>query len=154
MNAVNQIVLDNSGILTSAQGEAIGDDAGNINIDPTFVILRQADILAQAEGGDGGAITLVVDNLISDTHSTLDASSSRGNDGEVIIESPVNSISGAIGVLEVSTDAATVYIDAPCEARALSASTSLVIALGEDTIYFPEAYRRGTDEKTEPCHRR
>jgi len=45
-------------------------------------------VSANAVVGAGGNITLVVDNFIVDTEGSLNATSERGNDSTVEIESP------------------------------------------------------------------
>jgi large exoprotein involved in heme utilization and adhesion len=47
---------------------------GNILIDPTFVVLNNSQIKADAFGGPGGKVTIIADNLLKSSDSTITAS--------------------------------------------------------------------------------
>jgi hypothetical protein len=102
VNVVDTIYLRDSTLTASAGGSEVGDNGGNINIDPIFLILDNASIVAQAFAGNGGIIELVSENYIADINSFLDASSELGNDGEVRITSLDNSVTGVLGVLNAN----------------------------------------------------
>jgi len=86
VNANRQIFLQNSKITTSVKN-GLGD-AGNISIDPDFVILKSSSIVANAWGGAGGNINIVAGNFVTDPTSVVDASSQLGIDGNVTIAAP------------------------------------------------------------------
>jgi hypothetical protein len=135
-----QIYLEESAIKASARGEDQDDSGGNISIDPVFIFLKDSQILAQATAGDGGAIFLVADNFISDTSSVIDASSERGNDGEVRITSPDNSVSGSIGTLISQFVEQQSILQESCVARVLKKRSSLVLEKPRRTRRLPYEY--------------
>ena len=127
IDVIDTIYLRDSTVTASAGGTESDDNGGNISIDPRFVILDNASIVAQAVAGNGGLIDLVADNYIADTQSFLDASSELGNDGEVRITTPYNSISGVLGTLSVSFDAVADISSDACSARNLEERSSLLV---------------------------
>jgi filamentous hemagglutinin family protein len=127
IDVIDTIYLRDSTVTASAGGTESDDNGGNISIDPRFVILDNASIVAQAVAGNGGLIDLVADNYIADTQSFLDASSELGNDGEVRITTPYNSISGVLGTLPVSFDAVADISSDACSARNLEERSSLLV---------------------------
>lgn len=76
-------VADGS-VTTSVRGG--GGDAGNIDIDPQFVVLDNARISANAYGGAGGNIRIVSDYYLTSGASVVEASSALGVDGEVTVQ--------------------------------------------------------------------
>lgn len=97
----NRIRIDNGVVSASANGVTADSGGGNVSIDPELFTLRQSQIVAQANAGTGGNINLVATNFIADSETLISASSQRGIDGTVAIESPnqaVNPIS-----IELST---------------------------------------------------
>ncbi|MBF0450240.1 MAG: filamentous hemagglutinin N-terminal domain-containing protein [Candidatus Magnetomorum sp.] len=86
LNGGNALTLLNSKITTNVnQGEGNG---GDINIRNEFTIMNHGIISANADGGDGGAIFIYTRNLIQSTDSQIEATSKRGNDGTVEIQTP------------------------------------------------------------------
>ena len=82
-------------ISAAAQGVTASDSGGHVTIDPQFVVLRGSEILASANAGNGGNISIRAETFVIDTTSDIDASSTVGLDGEVAIDSP-NEITGEI----------------------------------------------------------
>ncbi|MBF0368719.1 MAG: filamentous hemagglutinin N-terminal domain-containing protein [Magnetococcales bacterium] len=80
------VQLADSQITTSVES-GVGN-GGNITIDPTFVILDNSSINANAHGGDGGAIDITTQHLITDPNSSITASSEFGLQGTVTINTP------------------------------------------------------------------
>ena len=69
---------------------------GNITIDPQFVLLQNSQIVANAFQGRGGNISIQAQRaFLADPASTVSASSALGINGQVAIQAPVTSISGA-----------------------------------------------------------
>jgi filamentous hemagglutinin family protein len=99
IQTLNRIRIDQSIISASANGVTESSGGGNITIDPELFTIRQSQIVAQANAGTGGNIDLVANNFLADTESLISASSQRGIDGTVEIESPnqeVNPISAEL----------------------------------------------------------
>jgi len=85
---------DNSTISASvADGPGGG---GNVTIDPQYVIMQGSRILAQADQGTGGNITIIANVFQPDATSIVTADAGRGVNGTVTIQSPNAPISGKI----------------------------------------------------------
>ena len=69
---------------------------GSVNIDPQFVVLQDSQILAQAVQGPGGNISITTNVLMPDANSVISASSQFGQQGTIIIQSPISPASGKI----------------------------------------------------------
>ncbi|KPA19215.1 secreted protein containing Filamentous hemagglutinin [Candidatus Magnetomorum sp. HK-1] len=84
----------NSSITTNVKtGEG---NAGDINISSGILLLNHSKLQAYADGGDGGAISIRSEYLLKSTDTIMDASSNRGNEGTVQIDSPDIDISSDI----------------------------------------------------------
>lgn len=140
VNVVEQIYLRDSTLTASSGGPEVGDDGGNITIDPIFLILDNGQIVAQAVQGNGGIINLVADNFIASTTSFIDASSELGNDGEVRITSPDNAVTGVVGVLDARFARDDVLLDEPCAARLIEDRSSLVVERSGRDVSAPGDY--------------
>lgn len=97
LNAGSMIHLVNGDVTTSVRGG--GGDAGNITIDPQFVILNDSRVVANAFEGRGGNIRINANVFLASPASVVDASSQKGIDGTVDVRSPVNEISGTFAPL-------------------------------------------------------
>jgi large exoprotein involved in heme utilization and adhesion len=90
--------------------------AGDVTIDPAFLILDGSRIVARATQGAGGNIRITVDNLVRSPDSTIDASADSGIDGTVLVSTPEVSLVSGLVVLEGAfVDAAR--LPARCAAR-------------------------------------
>ena len=69
---------------------------GSVNIDPQFVVLQNSQILAQADQGPGGNISITTNLLLPDTNQSISASSQFGQQGTISIQSPISPASGKI----------------------------------------------------------
>jgi filamentous hemagglutinin family protein len=99
LTAPDTVLLDNARITSSVNGP-IGSNGGNISIDPIYVILMNgSQILAQAFGGNGGNISIVSNTFLTELGTTIDASSQLGISGQVVIQSPIQNLAGAIAPL-------------------------------------------------------
>ena len=127
IEVIDTIYLRDATLTASAGGSEAGDNGGNIFIDPIFLILDNASIVAQAFAGNGGIIELISENYIADINSYLDASSELGNDGEVRITSLDNSVTGVLGVLSADFDAVSDISGDACSARNAANRSSLMI---------------------------
>jgi hypothetical protein len=101
---------DGSEISSSVFGGA-DTTAGNITIDPRFLVLDDSSILAQANEGTGGSIDIVADNILRSPGSRIDASSRLGIDGTVSTSAPEVDLTGRLAVLE------GVFLDAASQLR-------------------------------------
>lgn len=82
--------LKNSEISSQAGGKQEGDWGGNIFIrNGQFLILENTDIIARANAGHGGNISIDNGVLVASGDSVLDASSKKSVDGQIIINSRV-----------------------------------------------------------------
>jgi len=127
------VQLINSTISTSVQGgvQTIG---GNIIIDPQFVILQNSKIIAQAVQGQGGNITINSGVFLADPNSVVDASSQFGLSGSVVINSPIQSLSGTLAPLQQAYLSAAGLLRQPCAARMQSGRSSSFIQRGRDGL--------------------
>jgi filamentous hemagglutinin family protein len=94
-------VRNNGEISTTVVKRGSGGNAGDITIDPRFIILDRGKIQANGRRGQGGNIRITVDNLIQSPDSTIEALSEEGGiDGTVVISTPEADLSGGLVVLE------------------------------------------------------
>lgn len=87
-------------ITTSVAGGA--EDGGNISLDPEFVVLDHANVIARAVEGNGGNINIRTDHFVPDFSSAVDASSELGIDGEIQITSPTVDLASELAPLDSS----------------------------------------------------
>jgi filamentous hemagglutinin family protein len=114
--------LRDSRITTSVgTGEGSG---GNITIDPTFVVLDNSQIIANAFGGNGGNITIVSEFFLKDPPSLVQASSQFGLQGEIHVTAPSVDVSTGLTVLSHSFFDASLLLRESCAARASRAASS------------------------------
>ena len=103
------------------------DKGGDVLIDPDFVVLDNGDVIARADRGDGGAITIVADHLFRSEGSDIDPSSERGGlDGELVVEPPETEVIGQLTTLETSLVDASSLLTTPCAARTAPAGSFVV----------------------------
>jgi filamentous hemagglutinin family protein len=119
--------LVNSTITSSANGVSANDDGGNLTVrTPQFLILNNSEILARANAGNGGNITLGASYFVQSADSIINASSKQGLDGKIIIDSP-NQVRGIVAALDLpSIDIAALLRDR-CAAAALHERSSFTI---------------------------
>lgn len=130
VNAPEMVRLTNSRISTSVKGVGGESDGGNITIDPQFVILQNSQLVAQANAGAGGAITVIAGVFIADPNSLVSASSQSGPQGTVNIQSPVQNVGEQLTPLSEQFSSAAALLAQQCAARAADGkfSTFLVAA--------------------------
>jgi filamentous hemagglutinin family protein len=137
-DAVNRLYLLNGELTASARGTSLGDDGGNVTIDPVFIITSNSKIVAQAVAGDGGIIELESQVFLSDRNSLISATSELGNDGEVRIFAPDNAVTGVLGVLQPAFADIVPLLESPCAATALNERSSLVYVPTPIRIVAPD----------------
>lgn len=139
INVGNLVYLLNSKITTSA---AAGfGNGGNINIDPTFVVLNNSRIIADALKGNGGNINITTDFFLPSASSIVSASSKFGLQGVISIQSQYSNIVSSIGVLPSSLLDVSNLLNDDCSAAAVNASSFTVngrgsLPLAPDSFLF------------------
>jgi filamentous hemagglutinin family protein len=106
---------------------------GSVDIDPQFVILQNSQILAKAFEGPGGNITITSNLFLPDSNSIIDASSQFGQQGTILIQSPVSPASGKIVPLGQKPLLPTALLSQRCAALAGGSISSFTVA-GRDTL--------------------
>jgi large exoprotein involved in heme utilization and adhesion len=107
-------------------------DAGNITIDPRYVILNNSNVIAQAVEGDGGNITINADVFLATPTSVVDASSQLGVSGTVDIRGVVSNISGLIAPLSQTYLSAMTLVEDWCAGRIREGTVSSFVVTGRD----------------------
>ena len=126
ITSLDEVFLRDSSISTDV-GSGVGD-GGNIDIDPTFVVLQRSEITANAVGGDGGNIDIVADYFVVTPDSRIEASSQRGIDGEINVTAPEVALENGVVPLPVSYLDAAQLLSARCAARAGELVSHFVLA--------------------------
>ena len=104
--------------ITSAVFGGADTTAGNLSIDPRFIVLDGSRIVAEAIEGRGGSIDIEVDNLIQSPDSVISASAGpAGIDGTVVISSPEVDLTGGLVVLDPALLDAASQLHERCAAR-------------------------------------
>ena len=121
------VTLTNSAITTSVASG--GADAGNITISkPETLILRDGSrIQANAFEGRGGNVQIAADVLVLSTDSVIEASSERGVEGVVEINSPDADISGNLVALPAAFVDVAALLSDRCGARKTEEASSFVV---------------------------
>ncbi len=132
IDAQNTVSLSESEMSTSVR-KGLGN-GGDIRIGkeetvgPEFVTLNHSRIKANADEGDGGAIFIITDNYLKSPDSVVEASSRRGNDGTVRIESPDTDISTSLRGLPDNYPDASQWVQTPCAQRSAENLSRFVMA--------------------------
>jgi len=131
--ASNMVRMTNSQISASVFGGP-STAGGNITIDPTFVVLQNGQILAQAVQGQGGniLITALVPPIL-DASSLIDASSQFGLNGTVTIQSPTSNLSSVWARLQQNYVDVAALVRARCAAQ-VSGEYSSFVQTGRDAV--------------------
>ncbi len=106
---------------------------GSVNIDPQSVVLINSQILANAIFGPGGNINITTNLLLPDSTSVISASSQFGQQGTIIIQSPISPASGKIVPLGQKPLLATTLLSQRCAALAGGNASSFTVA-GRDAL--------------------
>jgi large exoprotein involved in heme utilization and adhesion len=100
-----QAVLDSGSAISANTNAGSGGNvtmAGTVAVDGRAlsragtIILRESQITASAQAGQGGRIDIVAEVFLADPDSVIDASSQVGIDGEVNIEAVVSNLSEVV----------------------------------------------------------
>jgi large exoprotein involved in heme utilization and adhesion len=125
------VQLINSTISASVQDGTGG--GGSVNIDPQFVILENSQIIAKSVFGPGGNINITTNLLLPDSVSVVSASSQFGQQGTVVIQSPISPAGGKIIPLGQKPLIATTLLGQRCAALAGGNVSSFTVA-GRDAL--------------------
>ena len=127
----NRLLLLNGKITTSVKGGA--GHGGDIDIITKDVVMNHSKIIANAYEGDGGNIHIVSDVFLQSMDSIVDASSEKGIDGIIEIESP--DIDPESGLLKLSSEFldASQWMKDSCAQRS-SENISRLIVRGIDAV--------------------
>jgi filamentous hemagglutinin family protein len=131
IRAVDLVQLENSTVSTSVLGGS--GSGGNITIDPNLVLLQNSQIIAQAVQGAGGNISITTNLLLPDSTSLISASSQFGQQGNIVIQSPVSPASGKLVPLGQKPLIATSLLSQRCAALAGGSISSFTVA-GRDSL--------------------
>jgi filamentous hemagglutinin family protein len=124
LNTIKRFHITNGKVTTEVQNGAL--NAGNINIDPEFVVIENSTLNANAFGGNGGNINIIAQHYFEDPNSNVTASSAKGIDGVIEIEAPdIDVSSGLLGLPKEYLDAQKL-LKSHCGSQA-SGRSSLVV---------------------------
>ncbi len=92
------IDLQDSSVESSVAREA--GDAGDITIDPDFLIIDDSAILARADAGVGGDIQITAGQILRSPGSLISAEAGvSGIDGTIVVDAPETDLSGELVIL-------------------------------------------------------
>jgi filamentous hemagglutinin family protein len=127
-------------ITTSVQGGTGG--GGDITItNPTFIILNQAKIRADAHGGNGGNITIEADQYLRSVDSSVTASSQLGTPGEIRITALNTNIGGTLVILPATFLDASVLLKSVCESQSAGKQSHFVVKTLTGTPPSPDDWK-------------
>jgi large exoprotein involved in heme utilization and adhesion len=129
--SAGQIVeLVDSQVTTTVQGGA--GDAGNITIDPRYVILNNSQVIARAVEGNGGNINIGADVFLASPTSVVDASSQKGISGTIDIRGAVSNLSGLITPLPQGYLSTAILSEDRCAGRLREGQVSSFVVTGRE----------------------
>src|SRR5262249_8625353 len=129
--SAGQIVeLVDSRVTTTVQGGT--GDAGNITIDPRYVILNDSQVIARAVEGNGGNIHIGADVFLASPASVVDASSQKGISGTIDIRGATNDLSGSLVPLPQEYLNTAALSEDRCAGRLREGQISSFIVAGRD----------------------
>jgi len=119
-------------------------NGGNIDIDPQFVVLNHGTIAADAQGGNGGNITIVADNYLASADSSVTASSSLGIDGAIVVNAPNKDVNAELEAVPAPAPDVTRYFRNDCVAVGSGFSSFIAAqrapAMAGSKIFMPSRY--------------
>jgi filamentous hemagglutinin family protein len=121
--------------ITAEVGGGATTVGGNITIDSQYVLLQNSQIVANAFEGKGGNINIQAQQaLLRDPVSIVDASSDLGIDGEVNLQAPVTSLSGAVAPLPQALAPSAELLQSRCAERLREGTVSRFVLGGRDGV--------------------
>jgi filamentous hemagglutinin family protein len=149
--------LDNSSITAEAgtfgnrRSNGSGGNGGDITLDPTFVVLNDSLINANAAIGGGGNIDILSDYFLNSGSQLTATGAQQGN---IVIASPVLDLSGALVGLPVAPVGAETQLQETC-AMAINGDFSSFLAVGQgDVEAGPDEAQGGTGDAGEGRRKR
>jgi len=121
----DQIYIINGKITTSVKGGA--GHGGDIEMDSELLVMNHGDIIANAYEGNGGNIHIVADNIVQSADSSIEASSEKGIDGTINIESPDVDVSGGLVTMPSDFLDMSKWLKTQCEMRSQETISRLVV---------------------------
>ena len=124
---IDFIGITDSAVTVNSQGATIENLGGDIFIDPELLLLKNANISAQANGANGGNVDVIADTIIKDDQTELSASLNLDIDidGSLSIEGVTNEVS-EIAAAEIAFDDISTMLSQQCNIAALSDRSSFV----------------------------
>jgi filamentous hemagglutinin family protein len=144
IRAGKQVYLRNSALTAEA-----GNNGGNIDIDPDFVILNNSVIVANAVLGNGGDINIDPDQVfLQSAGSMIESRSVRGRAGTITITQVETDVSGALLPFANSLVDAARQLKETCQRR-LTESFSSFIVQGRGGIMPDPTNLMGSDNRVD-----
>tara|TARA_R110001599_G_scaffold353442_1_gene592249 strand:- start:30567 stop:32975 length:2409 start_codon:yes stop_codon:yes gene_type:complete len=134
------IGITDSSITAFAGSEDATASGGDIFIDPELFYLNNATISANANGGNGGNIQIIADNIIQDQNSQITASSNRGINGDITLDGVINEVS-SLETMKVPYSDISDMLYQRCNVAQLADRSSFVVSGGETVTNSPDAYQ-------------
>ena len=140
--------------ISSSVKTGVGD-GGNLTLNPKFIVLEQGKILAQADEGHGGNMNITTTGIYhfgNKAANSIDASSDKGIDGEVEIDSPDTDVSGQLLVLSNEFLTAADQIQDSCASKRADNLSRLVVIPKRVTFEVPDGFlSSGSIPELEPA---
>ena len=127
------IGITDSAIKTDSKGASQENPGGDIFIDPELLLLKNAIINANANGGNGGNIQIIADNILQDPNTLITASSKKGIDGDISIDGVTNEVS-TLAALDLPYDDVSKMLSKQCNISALKDRSSFVISGKQNAV--------------------
>ena len=129
------------GAITTSVATGTGR-GGDIDVDSRFVVLNKSRIIARADQGDGGNISISAGTFLPSGDSIVDASSRLGISGTIQTTSPDTALTSGITPLPATFVDASALLQDHCAARTARAG-SLVVRGRDRLPPPPDAPLRG-----------
>lgn len=144
------IGITDSAVTAFAGSDDTSASGGDIFIDPQLLLLNNATINANANGGNGGNIQIIADNIIRDPNTSITASSNQGVDGDISIDGVTNEVSALENIVVAYADVSSM-LSQKCNVAQLSDRSSFIVASNASSTISPGSYlASGTaDEKNQ-----
>jgi large exoprotein involved in heme utilization and adhesion len=121
--------------ITAEVGGGAMTVGGNITVDPQFVVLQNSQISANAFEGKGGNIHIQAQQVfLADPASTVSASSEKGINGQVNIQTPVTNLSGSLVPLPQAFARPATLLSTRCAERLRAGTVSSLVVRGRDGV--------------------
>jgi large exoprotein involved in heme utilization and adhesion len=121
--------------ITAEVGGGATTVGGNVTIDPQFVLLQHSQIVANAFAGQGGNIHIQAQQVfLGDPASQVSASSALGINGQVAIQAPVTSLSGAVAPLPYAFAQTAEILRSRCAERLREGTVSRFVVGSRDGV--------------------